>query len=585
MFLIFSYLYQNLILISDGTSFKESKNVLWFENYNDSDIVTPVNVTVLEKLLIQSKYCTQKTKYLIKGFTEGFQLEYEGPRDQTRKSKNLNLRVGSKTELWNKVMKEVELGCYAGPYKENELPFSHFIQSPIGLVPKDGGRKTRLIFHLSHPRNGNYSSVNECILKEKCMVAYPDFEEAVKLCLQEGKSCKMGKSDMSSAFHHVPISSFDWNLMTLKAEHPISGVVFYFFDKCLPFGSSISCTIFQVISDAISHLVSFRTRKRNINYLDDYFFAALKKLVCDWQVDTFIQVCEEISFPVALEKTFWGTTVIVFLGLLLDSERQVVCIPVEKIQKTLEMIAFFLNGRNKKATVHQIQKLCGLLNFLCHCVIPGHAFTRRLYSVVASNMKPHHHIKISDEMRLDIQVWQRFLMHPDIFCRPFLEFGEFSAEDIQMFSDASRNFSLGFGAMCNKSWTFGQWDHNFMEVQQPSIEYLELFAVTVAVVNWIRRFNNKRINLFCDNESVVHMINGSSSTCKNCMVLIRLIVFEGLIRNVRIFAKHIPTKKNGIVDALSRMQFNRFWKLAPDMEEIPTQIPQELWPLQKIWKD
>ena len=39
-------------------------------------------------------------------------------------------------------------------------PFEHFIQSPISLVPKDNGAKTRLIFHLSHPRSGKYRSVN-----------------------------------------------------------------------------------------------------------------------------------------------------------------------------------------------------------------------------------------------------------------------------------------------------------------------------------------------------------------------------------------------------------------------------------------
>ena len=63
-------------------------------------------------------------------------------------------------------MKEVSLGRYAGPY--DEPPFEHFAQSPIGLVPKDKGKKTRLIFHLSYPRNGD--SVNSGIPKESCTV-------------------------------------------------------------------------------------------------------------------------------------------------------------------------------------------------------------------------------------------------------------------------------------------------------------------------------------------------------------------------------------------------------------------------------
>ena len=47
-------------------------------------------------------------------------------------------------------MKEVKLGRYAGPFPT--IPYEEdFIQSPIGLVPKDQGCDTRLIFHLSYP--------------------------------------------------------------------------------------------------------------------------------------------------------------------------------------------------------------------------------------------------------------------------------------------------------------------------------------------------------------------------------------------------------------------------------------------------
>ena len=80
-------------------------------------------------------------------------------------------------------MKEVKDKRFAGPFLDP--PFKYFIQSPISLVPKDKGTKTRLIFHLSHPRRdkqGKVSneSVNAGILKEDCSVQYPAFDEAVK---------------------------------------------------------------------------------------------------------------------------------------------------------------------------------------------------------------------------------------------------------------------------------------------------------------------------------------------------------------------------------------------------------------------
>ena len=60
---------------------------------------------------------------------------------------------------------------------------------------------------------------------------------------------------------------------------------------------------------------------------------------------------------------------------------------------------------------------------------------------------------------------------------------------------------------------------------------------------------------------------------------------ESIYRNVRIFAKHVSTKDNGKADALSRLDFSRFWNLAGrEMNAHPTAIPQEIWPISKIWK-
>ena len=546
------------------------------------EIITPVNPVQLNKLLTIAKYDQQKKEFLVQGFTNGFKLNYQGKLGNVKRlAPNLKIRIGSKEELWNKVMNEVELGRYAGPY--DKPPFEHFVQSPIGLVPKDKGKKTRLIFHLSYPKDGE--SVNSGIPKECCTVKYPDLDEAVKICLKEEVGCFIGKSDMSSAFRHVPMAADQWWLLVMKAENPKTGQVQYFVDKCLPFGSSISCAIFQAISDTIAWIVRHQTRKPNVNYLDDYLFAAALKALCDQQMEVFLKVCQEIKFPVAMEKTFWGCTVLTFLGMLLDTRKQVIGIPMDKLIKAANWVSYFL--QKKKATVLEFQKLCGILNFLCRCIVPGTAFLRRLYVTTSGSKKlrAHHHVKITEENRLDLLVWKEFLDSPEGFYRPFMEAVSINAVEIDMFSDASGNYSLGFGAYCGPEWTFGQWDYDFCESVKPSIEYLELFAVTVAVLNWIKLFKNHRIVLFCDNESVVHMINNLSSNCRNCMVLIRIIVAESIIRNVRVFAKHVGTKANGKADALSRLDWKRFWSLAGEaMNCQPSLIPEDIWPMEKIWK-
>ena len=89
--------------------------------------MTPVDVDKLESLLIQSQYNPQEIKFLCEGFRNGFKLGYEGPSNIKQYAPNLKLWVGSKLELWNKVMKEVKAKRYAGPFAEKP-PFENFIQ-------------------------------------------------------------------------------------------------------------------------------------------------------------------------------------------------------------------------------------------------------------------------------------------------------------------------------------------------------------------------------------------------------------------------------------------------------------------------
>ena len=181
---------------------------------------------------------------------------------------------------------------------------------------------------------------------------------------------------MSSAFRHIPMARDQWWLWVMKATHLVTGKVWWFVDKCLPFGSSISCAIFQAISDAIAYIVQVKTRKPNVNYLDDYLFVAMLKAACDKQVQVFLSVCQQICFPVAMEKTFWAKSVMVFLGMLLDANRQIVCIPMDKLIKANNWVSYFLHPSKKKATVLESQKLTGILNFLCRSIVPGRAFLR-----------------------------------------------------------------------------------------------------------------------------------------------------------------------------------------------------------------
>ena len=103
----------------------------------------------------------------------------------------------------------------------------------------------------------------------------------------ELKELYIAKSDLASAFRTLGLRVMDFNLLIMKAKSPIDGKTYYFVDKCLPFGASISCSHFQHVSNAIAHIVQVKIERKLINYLDDFLFEAAFKIWVDGQVSLY----------------------------------------------------------------------------------------------------------------------------------------------------------------------------------------------------------------------------------------------------------------------------------------------------------
>ena len=310
----------------------------------------------------------------------------------------------------------------------------------------------------------------------------------------------------------------------------------------------------------------------------------------------FINLCAELKIPIAVDKTVWAGTQIVFLGILLDGERLMLSLPLEKQEKALKLLNEFMD--RKKATIHQIQVLTGYLNFLTKAIAPGRTFTRRMYAKAAlyekgtcnaKPLKPYHHMRIDAEFRFDCEVWQLFLLNfrNAAVCREMVDFDRkgFTGHELSFYLDASANPNLGFGAVHNDYWLYGQWELGYIRKYNPSIEYLELFALTAALLTWGDLLRNMQIIIFCDNEAVVQMVNSQTSSCKNCMYLIWLLILNNLVNNQKVSVRHVRSENNELSDALSHLQFKRFWRLVQGtMHPHPSMISQLVWPVLCIWQ-
>ena len=303
-----------------------------------------------------------------------------------------------------------------------------------------------------------------------------------------------------------------------------------------------------------------------------------------------------------MEKTEWGSEIVIFLGILLDGRNYLLAIPEEKRQVAIELLTEL--SRKTKTTVHNLQKLCRYLNFISRAIFPGRPFIHRMYAkysgivkidykvnktcVVNYKFKKHHHVWLDKEFCMDCNIWLEFLScdflasvnHLMVDILGYLQ----TSEDVSFYSDASGK--IGFGCILKESWIRGDWEPSFIANEKPSIEFLELFALTARVLTWVNRpqMCNNRISIYCDNISVVHMINNMMSGCKRCMQLIRILTLNGLRYNRRLFTRHIDTKSNFLADALSRGQMMRFRKLGQRMEFFPSEVCNEIWPIDKVWQ-
>ena len=129
-----------------------------------------------------------------------------------------------------------------------------------------------------------------------------------------------------------------------------------------------------------------------------------------------------------------------------------------------------------------------------------------------------------------------------------------------------------------------QWEVRYIKEYNLTIEYLELFAMVAALLTWGDELKHRRISLFCDNKPVVGMLNKLSSSCHNCLQLLRILTLNNLINDRRVFAVYVRSADNDLADSLSHLQFKHFWSLAPrTMDKNPSAISSLVRPTSRVW--
>lgn len=464
-----------------------------------------------------------------------------------------------------KLAKEVKLGRLLGPFSSPPLP--NLRVSPLGVVPKKAPGQFRLIHHLSYPKG---DSVNDGIPAQLCSVRYTSLDEAIRLLRVCGVGALMAKADIESAFRLLPVHPKDFCLLGCWFEGG------YYVDRALPMGCSVSCSAFETFSTFLEWVVKDRSGScSTVHYLDDFLFMGPAGTdQCQRLLDVFQTICSELGVPLAKDKTEGPLAKLTFLGIELDTGAQCSRLPSEKLVTLNNLLKQALGA--KKLTLKQLQVLVGHLNFACRVVAPGRAFLRRLCDAMSGLTAPYHRVRVSAEMRKDITMWSTFLW--EFNGTSFWREVQRLRADLQVHSDAAGGH--GFGLYFRGRWCSEHWPANWvMSDVIRDLTFLELFPLVVAVHIWAEHFKNATICFWCDNQAVVHIINGQTSKSPRVMRLVRAFVLQCLRINTLISVRHVPGLENGVADALSRFQEERFRQLAPAACPYPDPMPPWLWSL------
>ena len=174
-------------------------------------------------------------------------------------------------------------------------------------------------------------------------------------------------------------------------------------------------------------------------------------------------------------------------------------------------------------------------------------------------------MRLGREARSDIEWWWRF-------CKDWngvaVLLGPPEARATEtVATDASG--SWGCGACWTECWFQLQWHAGMLESH---ITCKELVPIVVATAVWGAQWQNMTVQVLCDNEAVVAIVNKGTAKDQECMHLVRCLAFL----KAELVATHIQGKLNTQADALSRNGLTKFRTLHPQADREPAGIPASL---------
>lgn len=453
------------------------------------------------------------------------------------------------------ILKELSNGKYVTSESK-----PHCVHS-LGAVPKKGTNKWRPITDCKRPLGNSINTFMTSTFHKFC---YTTVDNIIDM-LRPGMF--MASIDISAAYRSILVHPSQWKYQGISWS--VNGEPTYLLDTHLCFGLRCAPYIFTQVSNFIIRCLKRRGFSNCTAYLDDFLVTGETEQQCFLAQQNLIEILRSLGFFIAWDKCISPTQQLTYLGVTFDTTDMSVKIPPDKLSKLHEELNFF--SEKKRATLKQIQRLCGVLAHCSKVVKGGRTFSHRIIELLKGWPPNTKRIRLSDQCKYDILWWKNFA---DIFNGKNLMIAYNFGQGPHFTTDAC---FAGYGLWTERDWQAGFFDSpstpdisslnsdhthwvniHLQDVDSSSnINVLELIPIWLSLIRWGHTWRDLHAVCFTDNTSVMCMVNKGFSVNKKCMVLLRDIFWRCAINNIHLTARHVPGNVNLIADSLSRVKFTQ----------------------------
>ena len=463
---------------------------------------------------LAARFSDQRVTSAISGICRfAARIGYEGVRESPTIHPNLSTAQADTNLVTADIA--IELSKNQLPVYPNKecLPIA-FTASPLGLTDKADGSQRR-IHQLSYPTTDG-SSINVGVPEHYGTMTYSGIGEPIQAIQDMGKDCILVKRDFESAFRHIPVSPLDSPLLGFQWEST------YYAESFLPFRLRTAPYLFYLFAEVFPRILEETLnaqglRGRIIHYLNDFLIVRPPESNPEQYTTLFTKLCGEVGLSIKESKNEEGK-VASFAGIECDTKHMVIPLPTKKLLKAQSMTQ--RTAEKKSASLLDLQRITGYLNFVSTVVPLGRTFFRRLYNMELyfTPGSRYHKRRLSSEARKDLMWWTETLS-----TAPEWSIASQFREMILTWSDAASTNGLG-GYYTSESQPFPQLD-SIISIALPRsiahgrehINTKEMQGVEQVLLQWGRGWKGKLVVILSEDKN-----NRGSTIDSNAPLLITL---------------------------------------------------------------